>query len=45
MLTDETKAAIRAAYARLKDGLAGFRGRASQLKMIAEVANEVWGGK
>ena len=38
MLTDDTKAAIRAAYARLKDGLAGFRGRASQLKMIAEVA-------
>ncbi|MDQ0009698.1 ATP-dependent DNA helicase DinG [Luteibacter jiangsuensis] len=38
MLTDDTKAAIRAAYARLKDGLAGFRGRTSQLKMIAEVA-------
>src|SRR3954471_5757128 len=38
MLTDDTKAAIRASYARLKDGLAGFRGRASQLKMIAEVA-------
>ncbi|MGA7438147.1 MAG: ATP-dependent DNA helicase DinG [Luteibacter sp.] len=38
MLTEDTKAAIRAAYARLKDGLAGFRGRPSQLKMIAEVA-------
>ena len=38
MLTDDTKAAIRAAYARLKDGLPGFRARASQGRMIAEVA-------
>ncbi len=38
MLTDTTKDAIRAAYARLKDGLPGFRARASQGKMIAEVA-------
>lgn len=38
MLTDDTKAAIRAAYARLKDGLPGFRPRASQGRMIAEVA-------
>jgi ATP-dependent DNA helicase DinG len=38
MLNDDTKAAIRAAYARVKDGLPGFRGRPSQLKMIAEVA-------
>jgi ATP-dependent DNA helicase DinG len=38
MLTDPTKDAIRAAYARLKDGLPGFRARASQGRMIAEVA-------
>ncbi len=38
MLADATKDAIRAAYARLKDGLPGFRARASQGKMIAEVA-------
>ena len=38
MLADATKDAIRAAYARLKDGLPGFRPRASQGKMIAEVA-------
>ncbi|MEP6899314.1 MAG: DEAD/DEAH box helicase, partial [Rhodanobacter sp.] len=38
MLTDATKDAIRAAYARLKDGLPGFRARASQGRMIAEVA-------
>ena len=38
MLADETKDAIRAAYARLKDGLPGFRARASQGRMIAEVA-------
>ncbi|MGP1666157.1 MAG: hypothetical protein ACTS5I_09670, partial [Rhodanobacter sp.] len=38
MLADTTKDAIRAAYARLKDGLPGFRARASQGKMIAEVA-------
>ncbi len=38
MLSDTTKDAIRAAYARLKDGLPGFRARASQGRMIAEVA-------
>lgn len=38
MLTDATKDAIRAAYARLKDGLPGFRARSSQARMIAEVA-------
>ncbi len=38
MLTDTTKDAIRAAYARLKEGLAGFRARASQGRMIAETA-------
>ncbi len=38
MLADTTKDAIRAAYARLKDGLPGFRARASQGRMIAEVA-------
>ncbi|WP_426662258.1 ATP-dependent DNA helicase DinG [Rhodanobacter aciditrophus] len=38
MLADATKDAIRAAYARLKDGLPGFRPRAPQGKMIAEVA-------
>lgn len=38
MLADSTKDAIRAAYARLKDGLPGFRARASQARMIAEVA-------
>ncbi|GAB3780365.1 ATP-dependent DNA helicase DinG [Dyella agri] len=38
MLADTTKDAIRAAYTRLKDGLPGFRPRASQGKMIAEVA-------
>ncbi len=38
MLADATKDAIRAAYARLKDGLPGFSPRASQGKMIAEVA-------
>jgi ATP-dependent DNA helicase DinG len=38
MLADATKDAIRAAYARLKDGLPGFRPRASQGRMIAEVA-------
>jgi ATP-dependent DNA helicase DinG len=38
MLTDATKDAIRAAYARLKDGLPGFRARSSQGRMIAEVA-------
>jgi ATP-dependent DNA helicase DinG len=38
MLADTTKDAIRAAYARLKDGLPGFRARASQGRMVAEVA-------
>ncbi|MBT2116385.1 ATP-dependent DNA helicase DinG [Dyella sp. LX-66] len=38
MLTDETKESIRTAYTRLKEGLPGFRARASQGKMIAEVA-------
>ncbi len=38
MLSDTTKDAIRTAYARLKDGLPGFRARASQGRMIAEVA-------
>jgi ATP-dependent DNA helicase DinG len=43
MLTDPTKDAIRAAYARLKDGLPGFRARASQARMIAEVAKALAG--
>jgi ATP-dependent DNA helicase DinG len=38
MLTDTTKDAIRAAYTRLKEGLPGFRARASQGRMIAETA-------
>jgi ATP-dependent DNA helicase DinG len=38
MLADSTKDAIRAAYARLKEGLPDFRARASQGRMIAEVA-------
>ena len=38
MLTDASKDAIRAAYARLKEGMPGFRARASQGRMIAEVA-------
>lgn len=38
MLADSTKDAIRASYARIKGGLPGFRARASQGKMIAEVA-------
>jgi len=38
MLADSTKDAIRAAYARIKEGLPGFRARASQGRMIAEVA-------
>jgi ATP-dependent DNA helicase DinG len=38
MLADTTKDAIRAAYARLKDGLPGFRARASQGLRIAVVA-------
>jgi ATP-dependent DNA helicase DinG len=38
MLEETTKDAIRAAYARLKDGLPGFRTRAAQTRMIAEVA-------
>lgn len=43
MLTDPTKDAIRAAYARLKEGLPGFRARASQARMIAEVAKALAG--
>ena len=38
MLTDALKDHIRDAYARIKDGLPGFRGRPAQLRMIAEVA-------
>ena len=38
MLTDELKGSIREAYARVKDGLPGFRARAAQTRMIAEVA-------
>jgi ATP-dependent DNA helicase DinG len=38
MLTDAIKDKIRDAYARIKDGLPGFRGRPAQLRMIAEVA-------
>ena len=38
MLADATKDAIRAAYARLKEGLPGFRARGAQARMIAEVA-------
>ena len=43
MLADTTKDAIRAAYARLKEGLPGFRARASQGRMIAEVAKALAG--
>ncbi|HET8765251.1 MAG TPA: ATP-dependent DNA helicase DinG [Rhodanobacter sp.] len=39
MLADSTKDAIRAAYARLKEGLPGFRARPAQTRMIADVAN------
>lgn len=38
MLTDALKESIRDAYARVKDGLPGFRSRAAQTRMIAEVA-------
>jgi ATP-dependent DNA helicase DinG len=38
MLTDELKNVIRDAYARIKDGLPGFRTRSAQTRMIAEVA-------
>ena len=38
MLTDELKTVIRDAYARIKDGLSGFRSRSAQTRMIAEVA-------
>lgn len=38
MLTDDLKTVIRDAYARIKDGLPGFRARAAQTRMIAEVA-------
>lgn len=41
MLDDATKDAIRAAYAKLKEGLPGFRARASQGRMIAEVAKSL----
>ena len=38
MLTDDLKTVIRDAYARIKDGLPGFRTRSAQTRMIAEVA-------
>lgn len=38
MLADTTKDAIRAAYARLKEALPGFRARPAQTRMIAAVA-------
>ena len=38
MLTDALKDNIRDSYARVKDGLPGFRARSAQLRMIAEVA-------
>jgi ATP-dependent DNA helicase DinG len=38
MLTDDLKTVIRDAYARIKDGLPGFRARSAQTRMIAEVA-------
>lgn len=38
MLTDALKESIRDAYTRVKDGLPGFRSRAAQTRMIAEVA-------
>lgn len=38
MLSDALKDAIRDAYARVKEGLPGFRARPAQLRMIAEVA-------
>ncbi|GLQ98494.1 ATP-dependent DNA helicase DinG [Dyella mobilis] len=38
MLTDALKDRIRDTYARIKDGLPGFRARPAQLRMIAEVA-------
>src|SRR5690625_2670506 len=39
MLTDATKDAIRAAYARLKEELTGYRVRAAQSRMIGSVAS------
>jgi len=38
MLTDAIKDSIREAYARVKEGLPGFRARGAQTRMIAEVA-------
>ncbi|GLQ86580.1 ATP-dependent DNA helicase DinG [Dyella flagellata] len=38
MLTDAIKDSIRDTYARVKDGLPGFRARSAQTRMIAEVA-------
>ncbi|GAB2580508.1 ATP-dependent DNA helicase DinG [Dyella jejuensis] len=38
MLTDALKNSIRDAYARVREGLPGFRARPAQLRMIAEVA-------
>jgi ATP-dependent DNA helicase DinG len=38
MLTDALKTVIRDAYARIKEGLPGFRARPAQTRMIAEVA-------
>ena len=38
MLTDALKDSIRDAYARVKEGLPGFRARPAQTRMIAEVA-------
>jgi ATP-dependent DNA helicase DinG len=38
MLTDAIKDSIREAYTRVKEGLPGFRARAAQTRMIAEVA-------
>lgn len=42
-LSDATKAAIRAALNNIKEGLPGFRDRASQRRMIAEIAKTLAG--